>query len=60
MQLKLEEQLVKLNWIKYYFTEKSYEIHDVYNDTYPAVYGSLISSDPIFTKLETLKASKPV
>ena len=28
-----------------------------YNDTYPAVYGPLISSDPIFTKLETLKVS---
>ena len=25
-----------------------------YNDTYPAGYGPLISSDPIFTKLETL------
>ena len=28
-----------------------------YNDTYPAVYGPLISSHPIFTKLETLKVS---
>ena len=28
-----------------------------YNDTYPAVYGPLISSDPIFTKLEMLKVS---
>ena len=26
-----------------------------YNDTYPAVYGPLISSDPIFTKLETFQ-----
>ena len=29
----------------------------MYNDTYPAVYGPLISSGPIFTKLETLKVS---
>ena len=28
-----------------------------YNDTYPALYGPLISSDAIFTKLETLKVS---
>ena len=28
-----------------------------YNDTYPAVYGPLISFDQIFTKLETLKVS---
>ena len=29
----------------------------MYNDTYPGVYGPLISSDPNFTKLETLKVS---
>ena len=29
-----------------------------YNDKYPATYGPLISSDPIFTKLEILKVSE--
>ena len=28
-----------------------------FNDAYPTVYGPLISSDPIFSKLETLKIS---
>ena len=28
-----------------------------YNDTYPTVFGPLISSDPIFIVLETLKVS---
>ena len=28
-----------------------------FNDTYPTVHGPLISSDPIFSKLETLKIS---
>ena len=32
----------------------------MYNDTYPAVYGPLISSDPIFTKLRDVEGFRHI
>ena len=57
MQLKPGDRPFKTELEKILVLQKRAMRLMTFNDAYPTVYGPLISSEPIFSKLETLKIS---